>query len=256
MAERLLTVNPTNLMGNTVLNKYSKDTMIGIYKITNLINGKIYIGQSIDIERRFWDHRCISHESNRHLKHALQKYGKENFKYEVLEECQESELDVRERYYIETLKPEYNVTNGGQDSLRRYPEEVREKISEKSKEQWNNMTDEERQRRISHNLTGHRRGYTMSEETKAKIRDKNLGKKQSLETIEKRKQTMLKKKQNGYRQTNSSHMKKVKCIETDEVFKSVKDAAESIGANPSSVSSMLKGRQKTVRGFHFEYLEV
>lgn len=249
-------MNPTNLMGNTVLNKYSKDTMIGIYKITNLINGKIYIGQSIDIERRFWDHRCISHESNRHLKHALQKYGKENFKYEVLEECQESELDVRERYYIETLKPEYNVTNGGQDSLRRYPEEVREKISEKSKEQWNNMTDEERQRRISHNLTGHRRGYTMSEETKAKIRDKNLGKKQSLETIEKRKQTMLKKKQNGYRQTNSSHMKKVKCIETDEVFKSVKDAAESIGANPSSVSSMLKGRQKTVRGFHFEYLEV
>lgn len=243
-------------MGNTVLNKYSKDTMIGIYKITNLINGKTYIGQSIDIKRRFWDHRCVSHESNRHLKHALKKYGKENFKYEVLEECQESELDDRERYYIETLKPEYNVTNGGQDSLRRYPKEVRKKISERSKRQWDNMTDEERQHRISHNLTGHRRGYTMSEETKAKLRDKNLGKKQSPETIEKRRQTMLEKKRNGYKHDNSSHMKKVKCIETGEVFKSVKDAAESIGAAPNSVSSMLKGRQKTVRGFHFEYLEV
>lgn len=243
-------------MGNTVLNEYSKDTMIGIYKITNLINGKSYIGQSINIKRRFWDHRCISHESNRHLKYALKKYGKDNFKYEVLEECLEDELDAKERHYIETLKPEYNVTNGGQDSLRRYPEDVRKKISNKSKEQWENMTDEERQHRITHNLTGHSVGYAMSEETKAKLRDKNLGKKQSPETIEKRKQTMLEKKRNGYRQDNSSHMKRVKCIETNEVFKSVKDAAENIGVDPSSVSSMLKGRQKTVKGFHFEYLEV
>lgn len=243
-------------MGNTVLNEYSKDTMIGIYKITNLINGKSYIGQSINIKRRFWDHRCISHESNRHLKYALKKYGKDNFKYEVLEECLEDELDAKERHYIETLKPEYNVTNGGQDSLRRYPEDVRKKISNKSKEQWENMTDEERQHRITHNLTGHRVGYAMSEETKAKLRDKNLGKKQSPETIEKRKQTMLEKKRNGYRQDNSSHMKRVKCIETNEVFKSVRDAAENIGVDPSSVSSMLKGRQKTVKGFHFEYLEV
>lgn len=118
--------------------------MIGIYIITNLITGKRYIGQSIDIQRRFHDHRCISHESNRHLKYALAKYGKENFKYEVLEECDESELDEKERYYIEKLKPEYNVTNGGQDSLRRYPDEIKKKISEKSKEQWANMSDEEK----------------------------------------------------------------------------------------------------------------
>lgn len=77
--------------------------MIGIYRITNLINGKSYIGQSRDIQRRFWDHRCISHEGNRHLKHAMLKYGKECFKYEVLEECKADQLDEREIYYINTF---------------------------------------------------------------------------------------------------------------------------------------------------------
>ena len=80
--------------------------MVGIYIITNLINGNRYIGQSIDIKRRFWDHRCISHETNRHMKHALKKYGKENFRYEVLEECDVDALDERETYYISLLKPE------------------------------------------------------------------------------------------------------------------------------------------------------
>lgn len=94
--------------------------MVGIYRITNLVNEKTYIGQSIDIKRRFCEHRCISHESNIHLKRALEKYGKDNFKYEVLEECDISELDEKEIYYISTLKPEYNVASGGQSSLKEY----------------------------------------------------------------------------------------------------------------------------------------
>lgn len=230
--------------------------MIGIYIITNLITGKRYIGQSIDIQRRFHDHRCISHESNRHLKYALAKYGKENFKYEVLEECDESELNEKERYYIEKLKPEYNVANGGQDSLRRYPDEIKKKISEKSKEQWANMSDEEKKARIKNNLKGPRKGHAVSEKTKQKLRDKNLGKKQSLETIEKRRETLKNKKLNGYVRTNDANKKKVICIETGNIYESVKSAAESIGANPTNVSAMLKGRQKSVKGFHFVYLKV
>lgn len=230
--------------------------MIGIYKITNLINGKTYIGQSIDIQRRFWEHRCVSHESNRHLKYALQKYGKDNFKYEVLEECDESLLDERERYYIAKHKPEYNVTNGGQDSLRRYPDEIKKKISQKAKEQWANMSNEEKADRIANNLKGPKKGHAVSEETRKKLRDFNIGKKQSSETIEKRKETMRKKKSAGYVQTNASHRKKIICIETGEIFESVKEASESLGIRASNISHVLKGRQKTAKGFRFEYLEV
>jgi group I intron endonuclease len=230
--------------------------MVGIYRITNLVNGKTYIGQSIDIKRRFCDHRCISHESNIHLKRALKKYGKDNFRYEVLEECDISELDEKEIYYISTLKPEYNIASGGQSSLRAYPEEVKKVISQKAKAQWERMTDEEKRYRIEHNLKGQPKGHPVSAETREKLRDENLGKKQSAETINKRKQTFIEKKKNGYVQTNAGHRKKIICVETGEIFDSVKETGEHLNVNPSNISHVLKGRQKSVKGYHFEYLEV
>lgn len=59
--------------------------MIGIYKVTNLINNKVYIGQSIDIERRKYSHIYSSSHPNTpdynvRFHQALRKYGIENFK--------------------------------------------------------------------------------------------------------------------------------------------------------------------------------
>ena len=229
--------------------------MTGIYIITNLINGKRYIGQSINIKRRFWDHRCISHESNIHLKNALIKYGRENFKYEILEECDVSNLDEREIFYISKLKPEYNISSGGQRAVNKHSESTKKIISQKSKKQWENMSEETKQK-IINNLTGPKEGHKVSEKTKEKLRMINLGKKQSPETISKRKETIIRMKENGYVQTNASHKKKVVCVETGQVFESVKSAAEFIGCHPSGVTSVLKKRQRTVKGYRFEYLEV
>lgn len=97
--------------------------MIGIYKITNLINGKIYVGQSIDIIERWKQHGYKAFNSNEraynsaiHL--AFRKYGIENFQLEILEECPANELDEKEKYWIEklnTLTPKgYNILQGGQ----------------------------------------------------------------------------------------------------------------------------------------------
>lgn len=66
--------------------------MIGIYKITNKINGKCYIGQSINIQKRinehFWKSKCEKDVSFNSILHtAIRKYGKENFEYETLQEC-------------------------------------------------------------------------------------------------------------------------------------------------------------------------
>lgn len=96
--------------------------MIGIYKITNLINGKMYIGQSTNIKERWIKEKSsafnsLSHTYNTVLSRAFRKYGLENFSFEVIEECSATELNSKERYYIylyNCLAPiGYNLTDGG-----------------------------------------------------------------------------------------------------------------------------------------------
>lgn len=88
--------------------------MIGIYKITKIENGKSYIGQSNDIERRFAEH--IS-KNEIPVDVAISKYGSKAFTFEVLEECTLDMLDEREIYWIayyNTYKGfGYNCNPGG-----------------------------------------------------------------------------------------------------------------------------------------------
>lgn len=83
---------------------------IGIYKITNMTNGKSYIGQSVHIERRFIEHKSCQSSI---ISNAIIKYGKDNFVFEVIEECDISLLNKQEAYYIQlynTVIPNgYNV---------------------------------------------------------------------------------------------------------------------------------------------------
>ena len=228
--------------------------MIGIYKITNKINGKCYIGKSINIERRFKEHKYICSESNQTLKRAYKKYGRENFEFSILEECLEEELNKKEIYYIKILKPQYNRTSGGDGCAGHcVSEETKEILRKKGKEQWNRLSKEEKQRIIKYNLKKPQIGHLVSKETREKLRKCNLGKKQTQETIEKRKQTFIEKKKNGYVQTNENHRKKVICIETGEIFNSLKEAIDKY--NLTSLCHHLKGRQKTCKGNHYQYYQ-
>ena len=74
--------------------------IIGIYKITNLINGKSYIGHSKHILQRWTQHRYDSKTKQLPLYRAIRKYGIENFKFEILEECKVENLSKIEDYYI------------------------------------------------------------------------------------------------------------------------------------------------------------
>lgn len=94
-----------------------------IYKITNLINNKVYIGQVYNksIETRFIRHcKCANPKSYSYLSRAIYKYGKENFKFEEIEECYSiKELNEREKYWIAyynstNSKFGYNLTLGGE----------------------------------------------------------------------------------------------------------------------------------------------
>ena len=88
--------------------------MIGIYKITNKINGKSYIGQSNNIYRRFKEH-C--RRDSLIIDQAIKKYGKENFNFEVIEECSLDKLNEKEVFwikYFETNMNGYNLSLGGE----------------------------------------------------------------------------------------------------------------------------------------------
>lgn len=92
---------------------------IGIYRITNLLDNKIYIGQSVNIGERFKTHiKCglgIDAPQNK-LYTAMQKIGVENFSFEIVEECTPNLLNEKEKYWIEYYESNiygYNMSAGG-----------------------------------------------------------------------------------------------------------------------------------------------
>ena len=93
----------------------------GIYKITNQINNKVYIGQSRDIEKRLANHKTYlrgNYHYNTYLQNSYNKYGEKNFKFEILKICKTKYLDRFEKLYIKiydaiNLDNGYNLEKGG-----------------------------------------------------------------------------------------------------------------------------------------------
>ena len=96
--------------------------MCGIYKIENSLNHHCYIGQSVDIYRRWNTHKRVYknndiQEYNTSLYRAFRKYNIENFSFEIIEECNVEELNEREMYWIKfynSYHNGYNQTIGGE----------------------------------------------------------------------------------------------------------------------------------------------
>ena len=94
-------------------------TKCGIYKITNLITDECYVGQSVDVYKRWNDHcKCglgIDTPPGNKLYKAIQEYGLDNFTFELLTECKQAELNEKEKYFIELYQADtfgYNSTGG------------------------------------------------------------------------------------------------------------------------------------------------
>lgn len=109
-----------------------QNNICGIYLIRNKLNNKIYIGQSVDIKRRLMEHYrsgqpniyAIHSEKDKNvpIHKAMQKYGIDNFEAQVLEQCEKSQLDNQEKFWISHFKSNvkeigYNVTEGGQKNI-------------------------------------------------------------------------------------------------------------------------------------------
>lgn len=92
---------------------------VGIYKIENLLNGKVYVGQSADIEKRWSTHKAElrnNYHHNAHLQNAWNQYGEANFAFSIIEECGVDQLNQCEIYWISkyhSYEDGYNLTTGG-----------------------------------------------------------------------------------------------------------------------------------------------
>ena len=158
----------------------------GIYKITNL-KGEIYIGQSVNVYRRFntYEKHINSIKSQIKLYNSIKKYGIHNHKFEIVENCPIDILNERERYYQEY----YNCVNFGlnckyttTDSKCCYlSTETKDKISNSSKDR---IFTDEWKNKISNSLTGRKRSnesikkqinsrisYKPTEDTISKIKE-------------------------------------------------------------------------------------
>lgn len=171
---------------------------IGIYKITNIINGKIYIGQTQEtFLRRYWHHQwCLRNNEhhNRKLQNAFNKYGDENFVFSIITVCDKEELNDLEIKYIkenDSVNKGYNISEGGQETnITQYiPEETRKRIGELNRQRMlgSKLSEKtkQRMREASKHLSPsaenrkaiseYMKNRVVSDETKSKLRRANLG---------------------------------------------------------------------------------
>lgn len=196
--------------------------MVGIYKITNNINGKVYIGKSVDIKERWRQERYK--QPNKYFANAVKKYGLENFSFEVLEECSKEELDEKEKKYIEKYNSTdinigYNITSGGTGGA--MPSEVIQKSLE-TKEK--NGT-----------FTRYWKGKQIPQEERKRISEN------------------LKKEKNPNYNKSSNH-REIICLEDKRIFDSVKSAANYLNVNTSKLRYAILNR-KSINNLHFQYLK-
>jgi group I intron endonuclease len=256
--------------------------MIGIYKITSP-SGKIYIGQSVNILSRinkYKNAKCITQPI---ILKSILKYGWDNHIFEIVCECEQSELNEKERYYQEIFdcigKNGLNCmltntrTKSGKarqetiDKLtsRKLPESTREKMR-------NKKLSEETRRKISASLTGRK----VSQETRRKISESNSGKKRTKEYIEKMKQRIIPEHVKDMLRTNMkgkkhseetleklrlaqkgkkpsedcinksklANSKKVLDTETGIIYNSASELCRILNINLSTLTAKLSGRNK------------
>lgn len=213
-----------------------------IYKITNKINNKSYVGQTTQKISERWRKHLKSTTKCTAMHNAIQKYGKESFTVEIVCTCiSKEDLNEKESYYIKlfnTLSPHgYNLKEGGSTNF--YSHEARLRMSESTKGEkayWYGVRGKD-----NPNF-----GLKRSDETKKILSDLYKGKKLE-EIYGEEKAKIMKEKQTKIR------MKPVICLNTGIVYPSLKDAALFFETDPKSIRKVIKKERNDLRGLKFSY---
>lgn len=198
--------------------------MKGIYKITNITNNKFYIGSSVNINKRKLHHLHLlrnSKHGNTYLQKSWNKYGEKSFDFEILEFCEN--IIEREQYYIDTLKPTYNLNPVAGSCLgRKHYKETKDKIGKGNKN---------------------------------KIRSKELKDLWSKIKKENPRPEHYNLIVNKAKEVNS---KKILQLDKQENFikewNSLSECAKTLNLDVSTISKVCKNKLKTHKGFIFKYI--
>ena len=221
--------------------------MITIYLRTNTVNGMQYVGQTNNIKKRNWDWNCLKwNYANPLINRDREKYGLDKWESKVLKECDDSEGDYWEEYYIKELNTKfpngYNFRDGGNGKGYIPTEETRKKISEAHKGKyvgekcWNYgiKRSEEFKQKVSEALKGRKvwnKGVPMREESKKKLSEARTGKPTN------------KKSRTIYQYTKDKELVKV--------WTSIKELKKEY--SQGNVYECCNGRRKTHKGYLWSY---
>lgn len=224
--------------------------MIGIYKITNP-KGRIYVGQTVNDRNRKYKYKSIAKTKNRvhcgpKLFYSLIKYGWEQHKFEIIEECSIELLNQNEtkwkQFYLDKANGDWKKVlfcelydNGGGPRS----QEVKDKISKSNK---GRIVSEETKLKKNKSLTGQKR----TEETKHKMSIAAKGKPKSKKHIK----NMMKNRQGVIKATKIANSKPVLQYDLNMNFIkewfSITEAKSKCGGD---INSVISGKQKTAGGF-------
>lgn len=247
----------------------------GIYAITSPSGGQ-YIGSTISFQARWKKHRRelrlgIHHSSA--LQRAYDKYGADALVFSKLEMCARDQLLPREQFYLDSMKPKYNVCKVAGSALGiKWSEESKAKM--RLIAQGRRMSEEAKAK-----LSAINRGKVMSPESRAKIaatlrlkkstpeanakrRAALLGRKRPPEVIEKMSAAKRGKKQSPEQVANRARaqMKKVKCEETGIIFPNGQAVVDwlaeqgHVSAICSAISKAATGARKSAYGYQWTYV--
>lgn len=232
-----------------------------IYKITNKINGKIYIGQTTHSIEKRWKEHCRDNDGCS-IHNAIRKYGKENFTVEQIDVvCDRDELNKKEQYWIkfyDSMNKEkgYNLTSGGdhfeasEETKLKMSKALKGKFAGEKHPMWGKHHTEESKLKMSKSKKGkcvgeewHRYHSKRSEEGARKWREAMVGRKVTGVALE------------NVRAARELQCVPVICVETGEVFKGIKYAAQRYGLRQNHISSVCRGDRKTCGGYHWQYIK-
>lgn len=243
-----------------------------IYKITNLINGKMYIGQtkrSIDI--RWKEHLRSKDDSPIHK--AFRKYGIENFKIETLEECADELLNEKEIYYIKQYNSYnghigYNATPGGESNaqgainwIKSHPEEVKNNLNKAREIAIKKFEDnpELKEKREKLRMGGYKKYIEENkEEWLASQREKLKKARQTLQDQYKEdpEKIINRAKENGKKASKAVKQIDKKTGEVIQVFESCSAAARYLGHEGGHTNISKACRKSSCSAFGFKWAYV
>lgn len=221
-----------------------------IYKIKNTTNGKVYIGKTVNKDRRIKDHVWslnLGRHCNSHLQNAWNKYGEESFVFEIIEKVGGLIVDHAEKWWINYYKSNfpangYNKTLGGDGCYGRImTEETKRKISDSNK---GKTVSAEARKKIG--MASKNRYY--SPEIRKKMSEAQKGR-----TVSKETRAKMSRAWSGKKGKLNNRAKPVVCLNTGEIFESTTEAAQKLGLTQNLVSWVANGKRSHTKNYKFEY---